>query len=512
MSVSKPLLTRREVLRTGAAFSAAVALGRNTRRAHAAAPRPHVLLLMADQFRADCIGAAGNAVIQTPNLDRLAAEGALFRCAYSSTPTCTPARAALLTGCSPWRHGMLGYGQVAEKYPVEMPGILREAGYYTLGIGKMHWHPQRATHGFHRTILDESSRAESPEFLSDYRAWFAAEAPTLNPDMTNIGWNDYRSSAYALPESLHPTHWTSDVAVRFLEHYDRPEPFFLKVSFARPHSPYDPPERWYKKYEGADLPRARAGAWAERYRTRSDDSFNLWHGDLGEEQVRLSRQGYYGSVSFLDEQVGRILETLERRKWLENTLILFTADHGDMTGDHYLWRKSYAYEASARIPMIVRAPQGLAPRGQILEHPVELRDVLPTFLEAAAIERPESIDGRSLLTVIRDRQADWRPYIDLEHDICYHPSVHWNALTDGHFKYIFHAYDGSEQLFDLDSDPGEEQDRAGDPNFSAPLMVWRERLVKHLALRGEHWVQDGRLKNRPERHLYSPNYPGPVPA
>jgi len=145
-----------------------------------------MLLLMADQHRADCLGADGNPVIHTPNLDRLAAEGARFRCAYSSTPTCTPARSALLTGLSPWRHGMLGYGRVAEKYPLEMPRALREAGYYTLGIGKMHYHPQRNPHGFHQVLLDESGRAESPEFRSDYRAWFCSEAPGLDPDATGI--------------------------------------------------------------------------------------------------------------------------------------------------------------------------------------------------------------------------------------------------------------------------------------------------------------------------------------
>src|SRR5512139_3293373 len=112
----------------------------------AAAPpaqRPNILFLMADQFRADCLGSEGNKVIRTPNLDRLAAEGARFRCAYSSTPSCTPARAAILTGLSPWHHGMLGYWRVAEKYKHELPAMLSEAGYYTLGIGKMHFHPQR---------------------------------------------------------------------------------------------------------------------------------------------------------------------------------------------------------------------------------------------------------------------------------------------------------------------------------------------------------------------------------
>ena len=136
---------------------------------------------MSDQHRGDCLGADGNSAIQTPNLDRLAAGGVRFRCAYSSTPTCTPARAALLTGMSPWQHGMLGYGQVAEHYSVELPRLLRDIGYYTLGIGKMHWTPQRTLHGFHRTILDESGREESPGFRSDYRSWLFSEAPDADP-------------------------------------------------------------------------------------------------------------------------------------------------------------------------------------------------------------------------------------------------------------------------------------------------------------------------------------------
>jgi arylsulfatase A-like enzyme len=506
-------MTRRDLLRAGAALSVSAALGGRLRRVRAAEERPNLLLLMADQFRGDCIGADGNAAIHTPNLDRLAREGALFHRAYSSTPTCTPARACLLTGLSPWRHGMLGYGRVAEKYPAEFPQVLRDAGYYTLGIGKMHWNPQRAMHGFHRTILDESGRTQSPDFISDYRAWFASQAPALNPDATNVGWNDYQSRAYQLPEELHPTRWTGDVAVRFLDTYERPEPFFMKVSFARPHSPYDPPPRWFDHYADADLPAARVGNWAEKYRERSDESSSIWHGDLGPDQVRTSRQGYYGSVSFVDEQVGRILEALERRGQLDRTLVLFTADHGDMTGDHHLWRKSYAYEASARIPMLLRWPRGLvsATPGQVLNQPVELRDVMPTFLDAAGAVAPVTLDGSSLLDLARGQTAGWRPWIDLEHDICYDKSNHWSAITDGRMKYIYHAMDGAEQLFDLDADPGEEHDLAGETAHTESLAAWRKRMAAHLEERGPAWVKDGRLVPRPQSILYSPHYPQTIP-
>ena len=228
--------------------------------------RPNILFIMDDQHRGDCTGADGNRAIRTPNIDRIGAEGARFRCAYSTTPTCTPARSGLMTGLAPWNHGMLHMVAMAEHYPFTMPRALRDAGYYTMGIGKMHYHPQRNLNGFHHAVLDESGRVQSPDFRSDYRAWFWSQAPHLDPDATGIGFNDYPAKPYALPEKLHPTWWTGQTAVNFLEGYKRPEPFFLKVSFARPHSPYDPPERLMKHYADADIPKASVGKWAAKYR------------------------------------------------------------------------------------------------------------------------------------------------------------------------------------------------------------------------------------------------------
>ncbi|HUK18209.1 MAG TPA: arylsulfatase [Bryobacteraceae bacterium] len=475
----------------------------------AAGARPNILLLMSDQHRGDCLGADGNAVIQTPNLDRLAAGGVRFRCAYSSTPTCTPARAALLTGMSPWRHGMLGYGQVAEHYSVELPQLLRDAGYYTLGIGKMHWTPQRALHGFHRTILDESGREESPGFRSDYRSWLFSQAPDANPEPTGIDWNGYAAKPFPLAERLHPTAWIADTAIHFLRQYRRAEPWFLKVSFERPHSPYDPPVRWMDRYADAPLPPARAGRWADKYRPADRTRPDPWHGDFGEEAVRRARQGYYGSVSFVDEQIGRILETLDTRTQFRNTLIFFLADHGDMLGDQFLWRKGYAWQPSARIPMLLSWADGLdrARVGQTIARPVEIRDVLPTLLDAAGAPVPDAVEGRSLLALVRNPDGPWREWIDLEHNVVYSPENHWNALTDGAGKYIFHAYSGQEQLFDLVKDPYELLDLSGDAAFAEELRKWRGRMVAHLAPRGEAWVTNGRLALRTAGQLYSPNYP-----
>ena len=512
-----PHLTRRDLgkLACAAANAPAVAQRNAARR-----DRPHILFLMTDQHRADCTGADGNRVVRTPHIDRIAREGVLFRRAYSSTPTCTPARTALLTGLSPWHHGMLGMIGMAERYPLEKPHALRDAGYYTMSVGKQHFNPMRNGHGYHRMVLDEhcvcglgpQGVAASPQRMlerCDYESWFWSEAPHLDPHATELWWNDYPARAFALPERLHATRWTGDTAVNFLNGYQGGQPFFLKVSFIRPHSPYDPPGRFMKMYQDAPLPEAFAGRWAARNEARNSDRDDIWRGKLSPAEIRRSRQGYYGSVSYVDEQVGRILEALEKRGLLDETLILFTSDHGDMTGDHNLWRKSYAYESSARVPMLMRWPTGLisAPRGQVMDQPVELRDVLPTFLEAAGRPAPRPIDGRSLLSLVKSRGAGWREFIDLEHNICYSPENHWNALTDGRWKYIFHALHGEEQLFDLASDPHELQDLAGEPAREGELRRWRQRLVEHFAERGEPFLKNGKLGLRPESQMTSPHFP-----
>ncbi|MBN1909540.1 MAG: sulfatase-like hydrolase/transferase, partial [Pirellulales bacterium] len=309
-----------------------------------------------------------------------------------------------------------------------------------------------------------------------------------------------------------PTAWTGQQAIQFLQTYKDDAPFLLKVSFARPHSPYDAPPRWWNRYVDVDLPQRDLGAWCERHAQRGKPYRTaLWQGDLGPDRARQARQGYYGNVSFIDDQIGQILEALEKRGELDNTLILYTADHGDMLGDHHLWRKTYGYEPSARIPMLVRWPDSLvsALRGQTLAQPVELRDIMPTFLDVAGVEYDdEQFDGRSLLRPIRGQADDWREYIDLEHAECYPGSGNWTGLTDGRTKYLYYANDGREQLFDLTADSHETNNLAGTPEHAATLRTWRGRMVEHLAERGEPFVVAGNLGLRQKRTIYSPHYPG----
>ncbi|MHA1732716.1 MAG: arylsulfatase [Promethearchaeota archaeon] len=471
--------------------------------------KPHILLLVTDQQRGDALGCAGNPVVKTPNVDALARDGVVFTRAYSSTPSCTPARSGLLTGLAPWNHGMLGYGRGAAEYEFEMPRMLRNAGYYTFGVGKMHWNPQRNLHGFHGTLLDESGRVESAGFVSDYRAWFHEVAPDLDPDATGIGWNENTFGDYALPEWLHPTSWTGRTAVSKIEDHDPSRPLFLKVSFARPHSPYDAPSRFARLYDWKDAPAPVVGSWASRFAAvekRPSPAF----GDFGEEFAKRARRHYYANITFIDEQVGAILGALKSKGMYDETLVLFTSDHGDMLGDHHHWRKAYPYEGSARIPMLLKWPAGtdvIVPRGSSLDHLVELRDVLPTFLDAAGLGVPAGMDGSSLLGLLGGGRPRWRTHLHLEHSTTYHWHNSWVAATDGDFKYVFFRPTGEEQLFDLRGDPGETTDLAGDPNFGDRLVALRGNLLEHLLERGPSWVSAGRIVRTTRVELYSPNFP-----
>ncbi len=475
--------------------------------------KPHVILIMTDQHRGDALGCMGNSAVISPNLDRLAKEGTLFVNGYSASPSSTPARAGLLTGMSPWHHGMLGYGRVAEKYTYEMPQMLRNLGYYTFGVGKMHWFPQKALHGFHTTLIDESGRVESKDFISDYREWFQLHAPGENPDLTGIDWNAHGAGIYKFPEKLHPTAWTGQTACELIRNYNCDKPLFLKVSFARPHSPYDPPKRYLDMYKDADIPKPSVGDWCGKYAERLDPEKvapDAPFGNFGDEYAVKSRRYYYANITFIDDQIGEIIAVLKERGMYDNAIICFTADHGDMLGDHYHWRKTYPYEGSTHIPYIVKWPAGMykkVPLGARIEQPVELRDFLPTFIELAGGAVPPDMDGKSLLKLVQGQESEWRKYLDMEHATCYSQDNYWCALTDGKIKYVWNFHTGKEELFDLRKDPNELVECSGKPAYATQLKEMRQAMVDHLAERDETFVKDGKLVVRETTMLYSPNYP-----
>lgn len=482
-------------------FTSAVVFGQNTSK------KPNIILIMTDQQRSDALGCMGNRAVISPNIDKIAEDGVRFVNAYSAVPSCTPARAGLLTGLSPWHHGMLGYGRVARKYKFEMPRMLRQAGYYTFGIGKMHWFPQKALHGFYGTLTDESGRVEQDGYISDYRDWFKLNAPDTNPDQTGIGWNEHTAGVYQLDEKLHPTYWTGKMAVDLINNYNQDKPLFLKVSFARPHSPYDPPQRFLDMYKNAPIPKPFIGEWADKWEGK-EGSKDAAFGDFGMDKVMESRRHYYANITFIDEMVGEIIQALKDKGLYENAIICFTSDHGDMLGDHYHWRKTYAYEGSANIPFIIRWPnnyKGKLQRGSSLANPTELRDFLPTFLDAAGEDIPTEMDGLSLLHLVQNPDAQWRPFIAIEHATCYSSENYWCAVTNGTWKYIWFFRTGEEQLFNLNNDSGELVDLSTKNNKE--LKKWRKNMVDYLSERGEGFVKNGKLVMREKTLLYSPNFP-----
>lgn len=470
--------------------------------------KPNVIFILCDQMRGDCLASGGNPVIQTPHLDRLAAQGTLFSHAYSAVPSCIPARACLWSGQSQWHTGVLGMNKddvIPNDFPHTLAGDLSAAGYQAQMVGKGHFNPQRVSMGFEQTVIDESGRMLD----SDFRQWFRQHAPEgITPDDHGVGWNAWQACTWHADETLHPSYWTVSRSIDFLKEHDPGRPFFLNVSFARPHSPYDPPERWRSFYEQRELPVAYVGEWAQMHDDPETASLDdAWRGKMTPEQIRRARAGYYGAISFVDEQIGRLLDWMEQEMpaELENTWFLFMSDHGDMQGDHNLWRKTYAYEGSARIPFLISPPVSMQDSARrVAEEVVELRDVMPTVLDLVGVPVPATVDGKSLIPLLKAPASEWRAYIHGEHRACYSPEQEMHYVTDGRRKFVWLPRIPQEQFFDLEADPGECMDRINDPNSQDEIQRWRGYLIRELEARDCGWVQDGRLTVPGPESIVSP--------
>lgn len=480
--------------------------------------QPHIIFIMTDQQRADALGCAGNPDVITPHIDALAKAGSLFTQAYSPVPSCTPARSCLLTGMNPWNNGMLGYAKVARKYKYELPRMIREGGYYTFCIGKNHWYPQKSLHGFNGSLVDESGRIEQDGFISDYRDWFKLEAPGKDPDKTGIGWNSRLAAPYALPDKLHPTHWIGQTATDFIDHYDADAPLFLKISFERPHSPYDPPQSSLERYKNIKVGGPAIGDWEGKIYNYPDVNKPIpttgkdtaAFGNFGEAQVQESKKHYYANITFIDDQIGKMIRKLKERGMYDNTLICFLSDHGDEMGDHYHWRKTFPYQGSVHIPFIIKTPKRFQLKSNNkIDNPVGIQDILPTFLAASGQKIPEDMDGKNVLELMEGNTSNWRKYIGLEHATCYFKNNYWAAVTDGRRKYIWHFATGQEQFFDLEKDPHENHELINIPSSNKEIAEWRKNLVTYLKERGEGFVKNGKPIKRSKSLLHSPNYPYP---
>lgn len=467
--------------------------------------QPNILLIMTDQLRGDCLGAAGHPDVKTPYLDSLAARGTLFDRAYSSCPSCIPARAALHTGLSQEKHGRVGYQDCVDFcYPHTMAGELAKAGYYTQCVGKMHVHPLRNLMGFHHVELHDGylhayRRPDTPWYESqkvadDYFYWLKNEKG-ISADVTDTGMecNSWVSRPWIYDEMSHPTNWVSTRAIDFLRRRDRSKPFFLMASYLRPHPPFDAPQHYFDLYRDMQLQPPFVGSWEDP--AELDQQGRIYDSSTGPVDPELIRQaqiGYYACITHLDHQIGRLLQELTEQGLNENTIILFTSDHGEELCDHHLFRKSRPYEGSCRIPLILSDPGSITGfgRGQVCHGVAELRDIMPTLLDIAGAPIPPEVDGKSLLPLAADPSRSVREWLHGEHALG-NASNHFIVTeTD---KYIWYSQTGREQYFDLRSDPHERFDRIADPACQERISLLRGHLVDILSQREEGFVQNGAL-------------------
>ena len=486
----------------------------------AAPERPNVLLICVDQWRGDCLGAAGHPVVDTPYLDQLASRGVRFTRAYSATPVCIPARAALFTGLSQERHGRVGYRDgVPWDYPVTLAGEFTRHGYQTQAVGKMHVYPERSQMGFQNVVLHDGylhfarRHDRGGGLLDDYTPWLSERLGRPADHFEHgVNCNSFVARPWDKAEDVLPTPWVVTQCLDFLRRRDPRKPFFLFASFHRPHPPYDPPAWAFEQYLGADMPPPPRGDWTDLYAPYvQPHSPERLAGAAPPAVLRRARAGYYGHMTHIDHQVNRLLEGLEDHGVAARTWVCFVSDHGEMMGDHHLFRKGFPYEGSARVPLLLAAPPdaGLA-RGAARDVLAELRDVLPTLLDAAGLPVPPGLDGRSLLPAARGERGPTAVPAPLHGEmVMLGQSLQW--MTDGREKYVWWSGDGHEQLFDLERDPQECFDltrASGGADRAAP---WRERLVEVLREREERFVSGGRLvRGRPVQPVLAHPASGPA--
>ncbi|MGL6174035.1 MAG: arylsulfatase [Cellulosilyticaceae bacterium] len=466
--------------------------------------RPNILLIVDDQHRGDCLGIAGHPDVKTPYLDSLAIRGVLFENAYSACPTCIPARAALMTGMAQENHKRVGYRDgVSWDYEHTLAGELSKAGYYTQGVGKMHVSPLRNLLGFHHIELHDgylhhnryatTPYYESQKVADDYFYWLKQQKG-IDCDVTDTGLecNSWVARPWIYEEKLHPTNWAVDRSLDFLRRRDRSKPFFLMTSFVRPHPPFDAPQCYFDMYKDKALTQPHIGEWAdvEKYKILGR-GFDSSDGIADPELVRQAQVGYYACITHMDHQIGRLIQALIEEQIYNDTVILFVSDHGELLGDHHMCRKTRAYQGSIKVPFILSGPNHLVNANAKVDHRlVELRDVMPTLLDFAGAEIPESVDGKSVRKLDAEKPEKFREYIHGEHT---GGRIGNQYIVTENAKYIWYTQTGEEQFFDLEKDPYEMVNEIDSMIYQGKINYLRNILIKELKNRPEGYSDGKKL-------------------
>ncbi|MGE4369502.1 MAG: choline-sulfatase [Burkholderiaceae bacterium] len=447
--------------------------------------QPNILFIMADQMAAAPLPMYGGKVVQAPHLQSLAGQGVVFDNAYCNSPICAPSRFSMLSSRLPTR---IGAFDNASEFPASVPTLahyLCDAGYHTALVGKMHFIGPDQLHGYEERLVTDIYPAD----FSWTPNWLAG--PADKPSGINL-----RNVTQA-GQCVRSLQLDYDDEVAFfarqklydLARRDNERPFFLTVSFSHPHPPFTITADYWNRYahDAIDMPLVPPIPVHQR------DALSQWlhvsHGadttPITADQVRNARHAYYGMISYIDDQIGMLLDTLQDCDLAENTVVVFTADHGEMLGERGMWYKQNFFEPSVRVPLLIRgACDSRVPAGKRVSQPVALVDLMPTLLALAGGE-PEyvdPIDGRSLLELLRNEEtgAGSCPVISEYTDMGVIAPA--RMARDGVYKLIYtHGY--PLQLYHLETDPQEMRNLANDPAHDNA----RQRLLQVVL---HHWNPD----------------------
>ncbi|MSU25162.1 MAG: hypothetical protein EXS32_15250 [Opitutus sp.] len=476
---------------------------------------PNVLFIMTDQQRWDCLGANGNALIQTPHLDRLAARSANFAHAYVQSPVCVPSRVSFFTGR--YAHAHKNRVNYTPLDPAEtlLQARLKAAGYRTAAVGKLHYFPPTVEEA-RRTgfdVVELHDGVSATDRWSDYVKWRQLHDPkkgtyyrALAKDIAP-GKNPFRA---AIAAEFSDTAWVGARTRHHLEELARTgQPFFLHASFWKPHAPFEVCAPYDAQYDGVKIPLPEQVSAADVRRLLPEplQKLALRNGKseaaVDREQVQWIYRSYYGAVSHVDHEIGEILATLERTGQAANTLIIFSTDHGDQLLEHGIMGKNCFFESSVHVPLLVSLPGRVQP-GRYAEL-VEAVDVLPTLLELLGLSEPREVQGRSFAPLIAPMGRRYEPRdavfseniipevitggrLDLPFekgkgvDGVRHPDA--KMVRTARWKYNYYP-EGFAELYDLQTDPGERVNLAGRAEAHAVEAEMKDRLLRWLTTASE---------------------------
>ena len=488
--------------------------------------RPNILIVTTDQQRTDSLSCYGSGFTHTPHLDRLGAEGVVCDRAYCANPVCTPARATIFTGKYLSRHGAWNVGMNVPADTVMISHRLGRQGYRTHYIGKAHFQAfngtpdetLEATQGWERhypgftgpyygfETVELALGHVTYGMAGHYGAWVRSQVSDEVFEALKTarrrGELDFGGNAHDwdMPVRLHNSVWTADRTLEFLRAHDRRQPFLLAVGFQDPHHPHGVPTQFEDRVDpdAAPLPRFVDGELDDKpphfkaaHLGRLPESGfqgEYWVGGQGrggdfsqvaEDDARLGRAYYYSLVKLIDQQMGRILAGLEELGLAENTLVIYTTDHGELLGDHGLWMKGpFHYEELVRIPMLVRWPAGI-PGGRRARGLISQVDLAPTVMAAVGEGAPAEMDGVDALPMLRGDAEQVRSHVIVE---CTDDPAHLRLKTVVTERTKLTVYHGQEfgELYDLEADPGELRNLWDSDAYAGERQRLMGRIIDHM--------------------------------